>query len=779
MWISRRWWSGAAAMVAVAGVVWACGPEFPNQLLDDRTATLEATPVNSFAYEVTHLRKADDGLKAHEQPAWMAYDDEPRTSPVDSDLDEEQLALRQRMAAAGSGDQAYELGEGLPEAVRLYAAAAVDIHHADGDPQRLLAAEKRLRTLLDLPEEQARPRAVAAAYMLGEIHLGQFVDCVNCKPDDREGEIRGAFMQVRELARKGVPDPDGLAVASYGEEARLYLRGSADVSDGSADGNFCRWQGFMTGGECGATIPAPMYAQAMGLYAEQAARGSNSGVTSLRHLAGYAFGHPSLLAGLLDDPLAQQVMVSYALAYSRDEVPGGDDYLDAPAVGATRLAALADAIQQRGLDQVEGADRLAALAYRSGRYELAATLARKQPGALSSWVEAKLALRKGDMDAAAAAYDKAIQAFPRVDSGAQSPEADTFGIESPDAGIDLLHGERGVLSLARGEYVQALEQMWPAADAWWGDVAYLAERVLTTDELKQFVDARVPADTKTTEHGDSFFDAGVSRTTALRELLARRLMREGRHDEALPYFRDSSESGPAMVDEDGSEAPRPREWARQYADALARGQSAWTDIGKAEALYQAATLARHRGMEILGYEAAPDYYAVGGAYPGGLGQDVADVGPYLTQGEHDRFVASAAPLPRRFQYRYVAVDQASHSADLLPPRSQAFAAVLCHATGWMMDGPRDYSDQAIPDESQRRVQALYRRYVEQGAYVAWAADFGHGCPAPDFDRARELLKQQRIAHVRQLASHYRWVLLGVGVLLLVGVAALFRRRRSA
>jgi len=773
MWISRRWWWGVATMAVVAGVAWACGPDFPNQLLDDRAATLKATPVNSFAYEVAHLRKAGDALKAKEASPWESYGEPDKASPLDGDLDEAQLAQRRQMADADSGDQAYELGKGLPEAVRLYAAAAVDIHRADGDPQRLLAAEKRLHALLDLPEEQARPRAVAAAYMLGEINLELFIDCVNCKPDDREGEIRGDFMQVRELARKGAPDQDGLAVASYGEEARLYLRGSADVGDDSAAGNFCRWEGFIAGGECGATIPVPQYVQAMGLYAEQAARGSVSGVDSLRHLAGYAFGHPDLLAGLLDDPLAQQVMVAYALAYSRDETADDDDYLGPPAVNASRLASLADAIQRRGLDHVEGADRLAALAYRGGRYELAATLAGKQPGALSSWVEAKLALRKGDMDAAAAAYDKAIQAFPRIEPGA----------EPPDAGIDLLQGERGVLSLARGEYVQALAQIWPAADTWWGDVAYLAERVLTTDELKQFVDAHAPKDEASPADGGSFFSGGVSRGTALRELLARRLMREGRYDEAIPYFRDPSVVH--AVDGEGEALPL-REWARQYADALARSQSG-ADIDKAEALYEAAVLERGHGMEILGYEAAPDYYALGGEFPGGMGQVSAETGTLLTAGEHDRFVASAPKPSSRFHYRYTAADRANHAADLLPARSQAFAAVLCNATGWMMDGPPDYDDPAFtwddsaakqPTESERHVQALYRRYVQQGPYVPWAADFGHDCPAPDFDRARSQLRQQRIAHVRHVIGRYRWLLLGAGVLVLVGLVALFRRRRS-
>ncbi|KRE88450.1 hypothetical protein ASG87_07540 [Frateuria sp. Soil773] len=811
MWNRERWLLGVAAAGALAGAVWACGPDFPSQLLSDRAATFAATPVNTFAYEAMHLRTASDELKAHEAPAGETREQAP-VSPLDAGLPAEQLALLGKMAPAATGDEAYAAGAGLPEAIRLYAAAAIELHQAgfgcahaaddagdepatevqahtcaaQVDPQRLGRAERRLYDLLALPPAQARQRAVAAAYMLGEIGLRQFADCGNCKPDDRMATIRGHFAQARVLALQGAPDPQGLAVASYGEEARLYLRAGGPVNDGSADGPFCRWQGFVAGGACPATIAPGNYARAMGLYAEQAARDSQSGVESLRHLSGYAFGHPDLLAGLLDDSLAQRALVAYALAYSADR--GAEDAAsDDTALGRDRLAALVAAIEQRGLSRVEGADRLAALAYRSGRYELAATLSGRQSGPLSSWVQAKLALRKGDMAAASTAYAQAIRAFPAT--------GEVPGIE-PD-GVDRLHGEQGALSLARGEYVQALEQLWNRADVWWGDVAYLAERVLTVDELKHFVDTRVPASTAMMQAPEgeasyAYTDGQVGRGTALRELLARRLMRAGRYRDAFGYFREPAAEGAAPTaptSADDGETPPPqrhRVWAQQYADALQRSESAWTGIGKAEALFRAATIAREHGMEILGYEADPDYYALDGMYQGGLGQDTAKVGAYLTQGEHDRFVASAAKPPRRFHYRYLAADEASRAADLLPPRSQAFAAVLCKATGWMLQGPPDYGDQfggfgdpkptALPERLQR-AEALYRRYVEQGAYVSWAGQFGRSCEAPDFDRARTLLRQQRIAHVRHLAGHYRWYLVAGALLLLIGLGAVLRRRR--
>ena len=147
--------------------------------------------------------------------------------------------------------------------------------------------------------------------------------------------------------------------------------------------------------------------------------------------------------------------------------------------------------------QVANADRVAALAYRIGRYDLAQSLASRLDTALAWWVRAKLALRQGDSVQAAQAYARAAAAFPRADG---SLDADSAG---------RLRAEQGVLTLSRGQYVEALDQLlraggpldatrpaeeegWPMAP-YWNDAAYVAERVLTLDELKQYVDAQAPA----------------------------------------------------------------------------------------------------------------------------------------------------------------------------------------------------------------------------------------------------------------------------------------------
>ena len=68
------------------------------------------------------------------------------------------------------------------------------------------------------------------------------------------------------------------------------------------------------------------------------------------------------------------------------------------------------------------ADRVAALAYRIGRYDLAQSLASRLDTALAWWVRAKLALRQGDSVQAAQAYARAAAAF-RAPMAASTPTA--------------------------------------------------------------------------------------------------------------------------------------------------------------------------------------------------------------------------------------------------------------------------------------------------------------------------------------------------------------------
>ena len=66
----------------------------------------------------------------------------------------------------------------------------------------------------------------------------------------------------------------------------------------------------------------------------------------------------------------------------------------------------------------------------------------------------------------------------------------------------------------------------------------------------------------------------------------------------------------------------------------------------------------------------------------------------------------------------------------MPYKSQAYAAVLCNATGWVWG--RDA----------QLTKHLYQRYVKYGAPFPWAENFGRDCPEPDFSTIQETVKKQ-------------------------------------
>ncbi|RAS35503.1 hypothetical protein [Paraburkholderia bryophila] len=873
---------GAFALLAGAVIVHACGPFFQLQLLDNRAGTLSGTPTNSFAYEVARLVTPNDHLLAPEAVpvAAGAQPVDPAKAMV-AGLTSAQITTLAAMAKAADGDAAYVLGAGVPDAQRLYAAADVDYTHAltgcastaaasagaaseaapDAVPgaaasstaasdthasnqaapdsatasssaavassacpskeSLLTRATTRLEAILALPAPSGAPRSVAAATELAAIAQARADACSDadtCKT--LTAALPAAYARPRALAANGAPDPQGLAVASFGDEALTYLY------DPKSD-KHCDYRSFLNDTPCAAAITPTNLKRAIGLYAQQAARGGVSGVESLQFIAAWALAGKTRVASLIDDPVAQRLLVAYALAREGDivndqpasafEYYGGYDNSFGPTgyADAARgdhgikpnpaLVALVEAIRQRGIDHVAGADRLAALAYRVGRYDFAGMLAAREHSALASWVSAKLALRRGDTAAAVQAYAQASKGFPAADSSVEP------------AGVRLIKGEQAVLTLSRGQYVEALGYLFDAASrrndasvnedsvteiAYGSDMAYIAERVLTTDELKHFVDTRVPtwsvAPPLPTDP-NAYYGARPSAGDALRYLLARRLLRDGRIDEALPYFPADDDPRYSSYDWKNGQTVRTqlhlRELAHDYGAALDQAQHAWTRTNRARGWFAAATLAKQFGMELMGYEQGPDYHDIDGDFEGGSGRsgvigahvarasdtnaasDAAAAsaqqphtpetpttradddlaGPFVTADEKRRYAASESQPLTRFHYREIAAGYIAKAADALPARSQAFAAVLCRGTDWM----HTYDPE--------RAQGFYKRYVKEGAYVDFGGSFGSLCPEPDFKAAATFTYTQAWRDMRRDAGRHKKRVALIGVLVFAGV----------
>lgn len=811
------------------GIVVACGPDFPAQLLDDRASALRSTPSNAFSYEASRLTAPADLLRAQETGALPdgSYRNDAIPEDFDPALNPGQRATLRAMRALSDGDQAYAAGGGLPLAIRLYTAAAVDIRvAAQGEPEPALArARTRLQEILALPGAEGAARSVWAAYMLAESeHDSEHGAGLQAPSGSRANDVTaapetGGYARVRQLARDGAPDPLGLAVASFGQEAGRLLSGSQGI---------CSYQDFMAATACADAIPATALKKAIHLYAEQAARGSGSGQASLRLMASWALSSAPRAIALIDDPVSQRLLVAYALARVGDivdgnpesaydvfatyEVNGQRGYADAAASGVDgkvtpnpALQSLATALATRDVRLVQDADRVAALAYRVGRYDLAQRLAERLDTALAWWIRAKLAIRQDDLPAAAQAYARATAGFP-VEG------APDHSIDAP--GMARLQAEHGVLALSRGQYVEALDLLlranrpaaappqegWPLS-AYWNDAAYVAERVLTVDELKNYVDQQVPASPAPPAPPgflefdySHFYDWMVKHPIPdgdrLRLLLARRLMREGRMEQALAYFPSDADARFASPAYDGGawriEPSSSHQKAVEYVAAIQQAGTAWGRTTRAQAWFSAARLARRNGLEIMGYEQDPDFAVYDGNYTYGAGRspepwrqradddaaqtsqtlqtplqraDAALPGPLVTPGERQRFAASEARPYVRFHYRQIAADHALQAAGQLPNRSQAYAAVLCQGTRYIID------------DAPERASAIYMQYVAQGAQVPFSGTFGRECAEPDFRAAAWFHYTQAWKAWERLRRDHGGLLLAAGLLVIAAAGA--------
>ncbi|MHC8330466.1 hypothetical protein [Pseudomonas sp. LB3P25] len=681
------------------GSALACGPDFPMRLLDNRGQSLAELPEGNFRFEISRLGHAVAGLKNVTETAYnMDAPDyaEQRDKAEQSGLTAEQQALVKQLRSLTDAHEVEIQGASLPVELKLYLAGAVAFTAGDHG----LAAEY-FQKVLALPADQRALRSTWAAYSLGRALFAMSAEA-DAGPD-LLAQSRKAFEQTRQLSIDGFSDPLELGVASLGEEARVAR----------------------TAGDWNSAIE---------LYATQNLQGSAVGYTSLKLLVADLAAMPDdQLAELLKGKPVQQLLTASLISRL------GWSFGDQPP-NELKLIKL---LQNSTRGSLDNADRLAAVNYQQGDYASAkAFLEHAGDGGLAWWLRAKLAVRDGDKNAAAAAYAKAAQAFPQNESWGErwTPDWD-FETLQPKCRVE---GESAILALQRGDYLQAFDQLYRSKDIYWFDAATVAERVLTVDELKQYVDTQVPAPPPLTQQDrDNYVPLPVA--AKLRNLLGRRLLREERYDEAPAYF-------------DNADLQAKAKW---YGQLRNDAESKWWPTKRAFAYYYAATLARFDGMELLGYELSPDYATFGGNYS--LESAELKVGPLIAEGEVQRQRATVAQPDERFHYRFVATALASKAADHLPHSSQAFASVLCKASSW--------------GASLQEQSAFYRRYVEEGPYVVWAGDFGHQCQDPDFQSADKRYVTQVTDAARAQLRPYKKPLQIGGVIAVTAAALLLINRR--
>ena len=677
-------WLALAIAIVIQTPVPACGPFFPTQILATSDHDMMAVPSADFAVEVERLKPArlpvvKAVLAKSEYGRWNDYD---AATYAKETADADVLDVRDALAEAGvpaskasvsieglrgfraaTTDYARELGDweataryanksaprpvfaspdlawlsNLPPEFALYEQGALAWHNHE-----LEKAAVAWGQILQLPETQRRYRSVWAAYMLGR-----------AASDTNAQEARKYFALCRELASAGFYDRTGLAAASLGWEAKVALS-------------------------------EKQYRPAIELYLQQLNAGDPRAATSLRDCAAEAIKlPPAALVELVKDSTSRQVLVARLLscggAYSRgSQRPDGQDKSDA--------ARLVRAIEKAGIKEAAGADRLAWLAYQAGNVDAAERWIKiaAADSAMATYVRAKIALRSGKIDAAAKLLAQAARAFPdnqEWDLDAGSP------YETYHPGR-WAAGELAILKLRRSQYTEAVDLL--LRSGWWTDAAYVAERVLTVDELAIYVDKAWPKKDDAAGRIGSVRDQDSS-VNDIRYLLGRRLVRLGRWKDAREYMR------PDVL-------PK----LDAYVAAIRAGHDASRKpADRAASLWEAARIARQSGMEIMGTALAPDHIDYGGGFeprdPSTWRAEQAKKSHInvASADEQARMAKPAAEPMKRYHYRYIAADHAWAAAGLMPDESDQTAGVLTEAGTWIK-----YTD---PKAADRFYKALVRR----------------------------------------------------------------------
>jgi LysM repeat protein len=540
-------------------------------------------------------------------------------------------------------------------------------------------ANRAWERLLELPPSERHFKSVWAAFMLGNYYAEDVTNnpYYEIKLSD-EDEALKYFGQVRTLATNGYTDSLGLATASLGEEARVYLR-------------------------------RKNYERAIELYLEQFAAGDDSAVNSLRFAAARAIAEtnstPAQLKNLANNSRARRVITAYLIsrrpyddANEAANSPDANNYFD-------RTTAWLNAVESADVKDVESASQLALAAYRANQMEIAQRwINRAGRELVAQWLQAKLFMRAGKTAEAARLLASLSREFPQQPPGTNAPVsfAQSLYVTVNSAWGDTIpigsqaFGELGVLHLARREYTEALDAL--LRSGYWMDAAYVAERVLTTDELKGYIDrtwsVAINSGSNSNENTLSpltGFTRPMTSREQIRYLLARRLARETSGPVALPYF--------------------PTNYSGNYKTLLSELTVGHDETLPAEVrarnLFAAAVMTRTNGLELFGTEMEPDWEIDGGNYDFGFTWQNRATNEFQAKinlagaDEIERASSRHVDPEKRFHYRWQAAALAWEAAQLMPDNSDDTARVLCTAGTWLKD--RD------PQAADKFYKALVRR----------------------------------------------------------------------
>jgi hypothetical protein len=556
-------------------------------------------------------------------------------------------------------------------------------------------ARKIWQSILDRPAEEKKFRAAWAAWMLA-------------KTSDNWDEAKVMYERVRAEVAAGAKDCISLAPDAAG------------------------W--------LGPREEDPV--KGLALLAQAYAEGRTEALIDLRRLSRRLLekATPEELAELARDPLARQILtieVFTTLDGNWWEAVKESD--PEPFPYANWLAA----IEEYGGDRVERAERVAWALYSRGHFDAARSwLARAEPGTPRAlWLRGKFALMDGRPTQADRALERAVTLAKRSPDwkAANPPIEETHWLDTEDrlsSANGRLLADAAIVDLSRGEYSSALARLIEAG--YWSDAVYIAERVLTTDELVDHVNRHAP---KWSEKLAAYWDGKLDDipkpddiqpgaraapdmwtftdlfepNDSLRYLLGRRLTREFRFREGRAFL------------------PKPMLPLYDHFVALHRAgiSNKYNATEKTAILWNQAALMREFGLVLIGTEGAPDgferwasfeatdFFSLRSRRDGWKNfwdyQNEVDNPPELEEklepgqmanprvslDEIRRARAHAVVPNLRFHYRYRAADLAWKAAELAPDNSNTKVHILNTAGKWL--AARD------PISADRFYKALVRR----------------------------------------------------------------------
>jgi hypothetical protein len=694
----RRWLKRSLWLVAcgcAGGARLASGAFYSDTLLAGGDEALLVPPVAQFRAELERIKRPRPvfpALLAERSPEQLTADMDVtdlaiafRRSGLEEakakSIRDEYAAVRAKISAQAEPEGAPwgwqrplfvppALPEGLPLEFEDYLRGALAWHAG-----RTNDARRAWQQLLERPAAQRPFRSTWAAFMLGRSYAQQ---------DD--GLAIRYYRRVRELAKAGFADSLRLAASSIGWEAQVeYRRGR--------------------------------YEQAVELYLQQLASEDPSAVISLRWVAANALrGRVRSLGTLAGHAASQQLVTAYVIAGGFNMGPVDVDgpvrelaaklltrasFVQAPSNGwhITENPAIrwVKALDAAGTRDAGSAERLALAAYQCGQFEIAQRwlpVCRAQP--VARWLQAKLCLREGRISDAAGLLGQLAHEFPvesaenaglnRLRPAGRLDElwTEVYGNPLVNSRYQLL-GELGALQLSRKRYVESLDCL--LRGGFWADAAYVAERVLRVEELKQFVDQRaaawrseppLPLDQESQMAQLLPRQQARIRWDKLRYLLGRRLTRGERGEEATLYYPVGLQAAHRRYLANLKEAEEP---SRLPAE-------------RAAILWAAAQATREEGLELLGTEVEPDWAIQDGRFEGVSVLARAAMNAFVrpTWDELKRGQEHAPSPPERFHYRYRAAALAWEAAKLMPDNSDETARMLWRAGSWLKNSDAKAAD---------------------------------------------------------------------------------------